>query len=86
MSGSPSTRPRELERTVAAAADRLAQARRTPMRVPLRTEAQQDPTTKTFALPGTSEDGRGGFRTCDLSRVKPDQEVGEQPPEQGRLF
>jgi hypothetical protein len=43
MSGSPSTRPRELERTVAAAADRLAQARRTPMRVPLRTEAQQDP-------------------------------------------
>ena len=33
-----------------------------------------------------SDDGRGGFRTCDLSRVKRDQAAGEQPPEQGRLF
>jgi hypothetical protein len=31
-------------------------------------------------------DGRGGFRTCDLSRVKRDHEAGEPPPEQGRLF
>jgi hypothetical protein len=31
-------------------------------------------------------DGRGGFRTCDLSRVKRDPERAKQPPEQGRLF
>jgi integrase len=32
------------------------------------------------------DDGRGGFRTCDLSRVKRDQEGPAPPPEQGRLF
>jgi hypothetical protein len=31
-------------------------------------------------------DGRGGFRTCDLSRVKHDPEADEEPPEQGQLF
>jgi hypothetical protein len=30
--------------------------------------------------------GRGGFRTCDLSRVKRDEGEGEESPEQGRLF
>jgi hypothetical protein len=35
---------------------------------------------------GASEDGRGGFRTCDLSRVKRDERDLDQPPEQGRLF
>jgi integrase len=39
---------------------------------------------ETPAAGGAPEDGRGGFRTCDLSRVKRDQ--GQQPPEQGRLF
>jgi hypothetical protein len=28
----------------------------------------------------------GGFRTCDLSRVKRDQGDAVPPPEQGRLF
>ncbi len=41
---------------------------------------------KNPAVAGLSDDGRGGFRTCDLSRVKRDQAVDEQPPEQGRLF
>jgi hypothetical protein len=31
-------------------------------------------------------DGRGWFRTSDLSRVKRDEGVAEEPPEQGRLF
>jgi hypothetical protein len=35
---------------------------------------------------GVSDDGRGGFRTCDLSRVKRDEGEMDQPPEQGRLF
>ena len=30
--------------------------------------------------------GRGGFRTCDLSRVKREERDDGQPPEQGRLF
>jgi len=34
---------------------------------------------------GPSDDGRGGFRTCDLSRVKRDSGDSGQPPEQGRL-
>jgi hypothetical protein len=34
----------------------------------------------------TAGDGRGGFRTCDLSRVKRDHALPEQPPHQGRLF
>ena len=38
------------------------------------------------AAAGLSEDGRGGFRTCDLSRVKRDEGVGEVPSDQGRLF
>jgi hypothetical protein len=33
-----------------------------------------------------SDVGRGGFRTCDLSRVKRDQAGPEEPPGQGRLF
>jgi hypothetical protein len=32
------------------------------------------------------EDGRGWFRTSDLSRVKRDEREGGQRPEQGRLF
>jgi hypothetical protein len=43
-----------------------------------------------FARPGTSgavrTRGRGGFRTCERSRVKRDQGVEEPPPEQGRLY
>jgi hypothetical protein len=35
---------------------------------------------------GFRENGRGGFRTCDLSRVKRDHGVDRPPPEQGRLF
>ena len=35
---------------------------------------------------GLSDDGRGGFRTCDLSRVKRDHGVDGPPREQGRLF
>jgi hypothetical protein len=36
---------------------------------------------------GTSgADGRGGFRTCDLSRVKRDEMDCGQPPDQDRLF
>ena len=35
---------------------------------------------------GSSEDGRGGFRTCDLSRVKREEGNDGQSPEQGRLF
>ena len=51
------------------------------------TEVRQDPgNDEVPASAGTSDDGRGGFRTCDLSRVKRDPESGEQPPEQGRLF
>ena len=38
------------------------------------------------AAAGLPEDGRGGFRTCDLSRVKRDQGDCEEPPQQGRLF
>ena len=34
----------------------------------------------------TPEDGRGGFRTCDLSRLKRNPGDPELPPEQGRLF
>ena len=38
---------------------------------PLQTEADQDPGNDDVpANARTSEDGRGGFRTCDLSRVK----------------
>ncbi len=38
---------------------------------PLQTEAHQDPgNDEVPANAKTSEDGRGGFRTCDLSRVK----------------
>ena len=38
---------------------------------PLQTEAHQDPgNDEVPANARTSEDGRGGFRTCDLSRVK----------------
>jgi hypothetical protein len=43
-------------------------------------------TEETPADAGAPEDGRGGFRTCDLSRVKRDQGVDTPPPEQGRLF
>jgi hypothetical protein len=35
---------------------------------------------------GPSDDGRGGFRTCDLSRVKRDLEAEDDPPTQGTLF
>jgi hypothetical protein len=35
---------------------------------------------------GLSDDGRGGFRTCDLSRVKRDEDEGDVPPGQGTLF
>src|SRR5213595_1640635 len=35
---------------------------------------------------GPSDDGRGWFRTNDLSRVKRVQDGSEPPPEQGRLF
>jgi len=38
------------------------------------------------AATGLPEDGRGGFRTFDLSRVKRDEQGMEQPPEQGPLF
>jgi hypothetical protein len=44
------------------------------------------PGTRNPAGAGLSEDGRGGFRTCDLSRVKRDEGELDQPPEQGRLF
>jgi integrase len=38
---------------------------------PLQIEAHQDPgNDEVPGNPGTSDDGRGGFRTCDLSRVK----------------
>jgi hypothetical protein len=37
-------------------------------------------------LPALTGNGRGGFRTCDLSRVKRDGGEREQLPEQGRLF
>ncbi len=47
------------------------------------TEAPEEQETPADArVPG----GRGGFRTCDLSRVKRDEGVDAQPPEQGRLF
>ena len=35
---------------------------------------------------GLPDEWRGGFRTCDLSRVKRDQGGFEEPPEQERLF
>jgi hypothetical protein len=50
---------------------------------PAESEPENDEAT---ADAGASEDGRGGFRTCDLSRVKRDPEPDEQPPEQGRFF
>ena len=38
---------------------------------PVQTEAHQDPGNDEIpANAGTSDDGRGGFRTCDLSRMK----------------
>src|SRR5687767_13461301 len=38
---------------------------------PLQTEAQQDPgNDEVPGNPGPLDNGRGGFRTCDLSRVK----------------
>jgi integrase len=47
---------------------------------------QQPENDEAPADAGASEDGRGGFRTCDLSRVKRDEGRFDQPPEQGRLF
>jgi hypothetical protein len=32
------------------------------------------------------EDGRGGFRTCDLSRVKRDEDEDDVSPGQGKSF
>jgi hypothetical protein len=41
-------------------------------------------TTMPAALIGTN--GRGGVRTCDLSRVKHDSDPDDEPPAQGTLF
>jgi hypothetical protein len=54
---------------------------------PVLNQAHQDPgNDEVPGNPGTPEDGRGGFRTCDLSRVKRDEDAVDQPPEQGRSF
>jgi hypothetical protein len=53
---------------------------------PVKSEAHQDPETTKSPHLQDFRDGRGGFRTCDLSRVKRDEGIEKQPPEQGRLF
>ncbi len=54
---------------------------------PSEPERELDPENdESRATAGLPEDGRGGFRTCDLSRVKRDQGEDDQSPDQGRLF
>jgi len=63
-------------------ADSAAMGRKRPLRTAVSTRR---PGSENPADAGLSQDGRGAFRTCGLSRVKRDKGELDQPPEQRQI-